>query len=551
MPQKRHQFFIISALFLLFMMSTASQAQTNLLKDGGFENTAYKNVASGDGAASFNVPQDWNGWLTQTPRTEDWMNLVPNGFPHTAGFKREGGRSLSISRGSGIFTVSIYQQVGVTNGSNLQATAWAFLENVSQSNSRVRIGIDPTGGTNPLSGSIVWSGFYTTVQSWVQMSVDATAAADSVTVFLYASQTWPNDPNAVYFDDAALVVGGGGAAAPQPTQPGGGAAVPAPTSPPPVVPFVSAQGAQPDGSIVHTVQSGDTLDSIAVAYGVTRGEIVELNNLVAGSFIQIGQKLTIKAAAPSRPTDTPQPSTNNDTSQQPTTQAQPTTGSQSAATTETVPNPTSDPQDVASAPTEIAPTDQPAPTDIPPQPIDPTDAPPAPVVAVAPGRVDPSSTVAAVCVLLFEDTNTNRIQENGEALLAGGTMRLTADGAEIATYETDGAGEPHCFSDLVAGDYIVLASAPTGYGLTTPDQLRLRVQPGTNLDIAFGAAQGVQPIAPPPADSGATIDQTVNDQPEPPTTTEQILQISGLIVFGLAGLALLGGLGMTLFLRRR
>lgn len=554
MPRKWRRVFLFSALGVLFIFGGIAQAQGNLLRDGGFEGQGYKNVASGDGAASFNVPQDWNGWLAQSPRTESWMNLVPNGFPHTAGFKREGGRSLSIGRGSATFTVAIYQQVTVTNGSNLRATAWAFLENVSQSNSRVRIGIDPTGGTNPLSGGIIWSGFYTTVQGWVQMAVDATAAAETITVFLYATQTWPNDPNAVYFDDAALVVGGGGGTAPQ-TTPGAGGVVPAPTSPPPppaVVPFVSAQGAQPDGSIVHTVQAGDTIDSIAVAYGVTRSEIMELNNIASGSFIQIGQRLTIKpapAAPTSEPTDEPPPATRETdntatTPEAPT--AQPTVEVQGAIVTEEPGSPTEESQTAASAPTE-----QPPPTEIPPQPVNPTEAPPAPVVAAAPGRVDPSSTVAAVCVLLFEDRNANRIQETGEALLAGGRMRLTADGEEIATYETDGAGEPHCFTDLAAGDYIVVASAPDGYGLTTPDQLRLRVQPGINLDVAFGAAQGIQPVAPPPADAGTTIDQPTTNEPEAPSTTDQLLRISGLIVFGLAGLVLLGGLGMTLFLRRR
>jgi hypothetical protein len=110
--------------------------------------------------------------------------------------------------------------------------------------------------------------------------------------------------------------------------------------------------------------------------------------------------------------------------------------------------------------------------------------------------------------------------------------------------------EQHCFTDLTPGDYVAEASPPSGYGLTTPDQLRLRVQTGTTLTVAFGAATGVAAAEPPPADSGEVASEAPAQTTQPPSAIEQLLQNSGLIVLGLAGIVLAGGIGLTFWLRR-
>jgi LysM repeat protein len=547
------QFISILLLLAAFTGSAVVHAQSgNLLKDPSCENQAYKNAGEGDGGASFNVPADWNGWYTQSPRDADksWENLIPNGAPHTGSRKRSGERSLNIGRGSATFTAAVYQQVGGLNpGTNVEGSIWVFMENVTERYGQIKIGIDPTGGTNPVSGGIIWSGPMRTVQNWVQVTVDATATAGTVTLFVYMTQQWPNDPNNVYLDDASLIVGGAGGSAPAPNgTPGGAPVVPVPTTPP-LAPFVSAQGAQSDGSIVHTVQPGDTIDAIAVAYGVTRGDILKLNNLANAGLISPGQKLIIKAAPKSAASAAPESTEAIASSEQPTTQP---TVAQNAAPTDMPASPIPvggsgegqvTPAVAASAPTAIP---QPA--------ANPTLAPTAPVVSVAQGSVqpaiDPSASTGQVCVLLFEDRNPNRIQEDGEALLAGGQIQLKNATANVGSYQTDGKSEPHCFDDLAPGDYTAVASAPTGFGLTTPDQLRLRVQAGATLDIAFGAEQGfVQPSAL-PADAANAANATL--VPESVSSDSNSLgNISGLLVFGLAGIVLIGGLGAAFFLRRR
>jgi hypothetical protein len=123
-------------------------------------------------------------------------------------------------------------------------------------------------------------------------------------------------------------------------------------------------------------------------------------------------------------------------------------------------------------------------------------------VADAASAIDPLAQTATVCVIFFEDADQNRLQEQGEGSLAGGAVRLLLGGEAVGEYVSDGAAKPKCFDSLAAGDYVASAGAPQGYGLTTPDQLRLRLNPGAKIDITFGAAQGVQPPALPAPEAG-------------------------------------------------
>lgn len=65
-----------------------------------------------------------------------------------------------------------------------------------------------------------------------------------------------------------------------------------------------------DGSIVHTVRAGETLWTVALAYGVSVPQIQFLNNMGATIIIYEGQRLKIKEAGP---TWTPLPGSENPT----------------------------------------------------------------------------------------------------------------------------------------------------------------------------------------------------------------------------------------------
>lgn len=88
---------------------------------------------------------------------------------------------------------------------------------------------------------------------------------------------------------------------PQPYTPGPG--LPAPGTFPPgeyMMPVFTVTP-QADGRVIHTVQTGQTLWSIAIAYGVKVDDLRRLNNLV-GNTIYPGQKLFITRLPTATPT---------------------------------------------------------------------------------------------------------------------------------------------------------------------------------------------------------------------------------------------------------
>jgi hypothetical protein len=259
-----------------------------------------------------------------------------------------------------------------------------------------------------------------------------------------------------------------------------------------------AQETAPNGALIHTVQPGETFDAVAINYDLTRDELLALNPDVTNvGLIQIGQRLIVRAG-------------------------------------ETTPTPT-----------PVPPTPGPSPVEL---------AAPAPIRSSETGDVlppiDPAVGDASICVSLFEDSNENRIHESNEALLEGGQVRLSGSEASDGTFTPDGQTDPYCFEGLSAGVYTVIAAAPESYGLTTPSQLQVEAVPGVSVQIAFGAARGAVPPARVVNTSNTIVNEAVAPEVHPPTANP-LLDNLGLIAFALAGVVLVGGLGVSLLLRRR
>ncbi len=537
---------LVCAFLLLGSAFVSAQDASNLLRNPGLEEGSFgQYLGRRSGEFPIYLPDGWNHWLAPSnaerfnrgDRTSIQPHPGPGPSPH------QGNRAVNVDCGYFTCTAALYQQVSnVADKTNVQASAWAQVKacnlgggtscgSAVESGSQTRIGIDPNGGTDPNDSDIVWSAWQQPHDTWLQMSVSATTTGTTVTLFLYSTQSSFADLNKTYWDDVVLSGGGAGG-----VSAGATPAVPPTATPPPFVAFVVPQGEQDDGSIVHTVQSGDTIDSIAYAYGVTRSQILELNGIADGRIIQLGQKLIIKKA------DAPPPAAGIG--------AEPS-GEESETTDEAPAGDAPAAEEPAAAGGEAdaeATGEAAAPTEIP---ATPTPAPTAPVVVAADSALNPAATTGSVCVTLFNDTNQNRIQEPGEVLLGGGTIALTQGGQSLDSYETDGTTDLYCFEDLAPGDYIALAGAPSGFGLTTPDQLRLQLRPGPAVNLAFGAAEGLQPAAPPPADAGPLVEEVSAEEAPASSLGDQIMNISGLLIFGLAAVVLIGGAGAALLLRRR
>ncbi len=518
-------------LCLVWTSLVVNAQNTELLVNGGLEEGAAGAYTTRRGGEfPIYLPASWNLWLASP--TGEYFNRSErtsvNPHPGPGPSPQEGSRAVNVDCGFVTCTAAIYQQVAVQNASNIQASAWAQVKacnlpdngttcgSAVESGSQTRIGIDPNGGTDPNDSDVVWSNWAQPHDQWLQMTVSVTTTGTTATLFLYSTQTSTADLNRTYWDQASLTGGGAGGASQS-------ASTPIPTAPPEVS-FVVPQQEREDGSLVHIVRTGDTIDSIAVAYGLTRPEILALNPSIGDPrIINIGQEIIVREGLPSEGESF---DTEVEETETPDGQASAETTAEAGAES------TSEPVAAEGDPIALAPT--------------------APVVAVNSSSFNPAALAADVCVLVFNDRNQNRLQDPDENLLAGSTINLTAGADVLQTFETDGLAEPRCFDSVGAGDYVLAARAPAGYGLTSPDQFSLKLAPGAKVDVAIGAAEGVQP-APLPLDSGAAIvDDTVN---EVTTSTNspvnRLFNVSGLLIFALAGVIVVAGVGIALIMRRR
>ncbi|MDX9954318.1 MAG: LysM peptidoglycan-binding domain-containing protein [Anaerolineae bacterium] len=361
-----------------------------------------------------------------------------------------------------------------------------------------KVGIDPTGGTNPWSPTVIWSPEKDAYDVYTLFTVEATAQAGTVTVFTYSRadwpEPWPRISNDVYIDDASLVAIGQGdlqpTAAPPPT-PG----LPQPTSAVPEVPAAPAATStpRPDGAVIHVVQPGDTLLGIAIQYGVELEELQRLNagTLGPSNLIIVGQELVISGTAITLPTPTPQ-----------------------ATAFITTPMLTPD----TTTPIAIAPT--------------------------------PQTDKAALCVLAYNDANADLTRQTStEGLVPGTVVSLVGMNGPAGSYTTDGMSEPYCFQNLEPGNYVLRQTPATGYSATGPAEWGVLLGAGQTYALELGYAWGASPA---PAveqnnpEATEAVPTSENDTGKTASTLMKIVQISGIIVAVLAV-----GVGVLFFLSRR
>ena len=251
------------------------------------------------------APKDCVPWHNPEYGGTDWIR---NGPPRI----RSGKNSLKYFTFWSVHQGGVFQTVSVAPGTVLRLSAYMHAWSASEGPNReqpspfksegqtsfhMKIGIDPTGGRNPWSGDIIWSPEFDSYDQWGYYQVTATAAADKVTVFVHSRPEKDLKHNDIYVDDTELVAV---SIPPGSVQPVG--ASPAPqtraAAQPPVAPAATATP-RPDGSLVHKVQPGDTLWGIAIQYGVSMSQILQLNGIAEDALLQIWQELVIALPATS------------------------------------------------------------------------------------------------------------------------------------------------------------------------------------------------------------------------------------------------------------
>jgi LysM repeat protein len=435
-----------------------------LLKNPGLDGPMwFKSQCCGEDGLPINevqIADGWTGWWVQIPPSyvvlpencqikkvdygcywmrPEFVDAVRTGSTNRIYSGNNSQKYFSFGR---MHEAGLYQRVsGIVSGTQLHfsvyMSAWMCMDPANckggylsdqPTTMHMRVGIDPTGGTNPFGPNIVWSREVDSFDHWTQYSVEAVAQSESVTVFTHTRPEWMTSrkQNDVYVDEASLkAVGEPGAALT--TTPGSSAAPATPASADPPaqapVPVARQQNTQrPDGTTVHSVQAGDTLFGIALAYGVTVDQIMQLNNLQPGDYLQIGQELIVKGPAnPSTPTAAPPPR---------------------------VPPAAASPQ-----PTVVA-------------------------AAPAPG---------GLCVQAFNDRNGNGLYDENEELVANVKFMVMSGDTQTAVYTTSGVDEPHCFAGLPPRAYTVRVEPPKNYVPITDQQMGVALAAGQTANVSFGA----------------------------------------------------------------
>jgi LysM repeat protein len=558
--RKRHDIWLMAGVALLLLLvpvlvlaSSPAQEGQNLLTNPGFEGGWHWQGDSFLGK----IADGWTAWWVDDASGKSdsdpsfWQNQRPEygliGLEFYIPDQIHSGRqALQYGKRYATHTAGVYQQVaGLTPGTKVHFSAWGFVFGKDPDPSRtpgyarMKVGIDPNGGTNPFGPNVAWSGIVNPVavgsgSAWQQMSVETVAANSTVTVFVYSSPEWPmNDGLTSQWDDASLVVTG------QAEPPTGTAPPPPPTNPPgtPLPPAATATP-RPDGSIVHQVQPGDTVWGIAIQYAagstITPEEMLaQINRLNNNpSLIYSGQELVIAV-----PGDSVAAAVVASQSQSGSTEEAEASAEEAEATTA---------EAEAQAPeVESAGSAQPA----------------APAVAQSSGS---SSTL---CVSAYHDRNADGMRDpTTEELVPDAGFTLSNDKGVVGSYTSDGVSEPYCFAQLVPGTYMVQLTKPGGYNTTTPEYWAVPLPAGATANVEFGhqgdpnAPAAVAQAGAASSDSSSPDDllqaaqNKSGDAQEADSGSKSLLSSLGEIAIGVSGifvLLLAGAVGVAFVASRR
>jgi len=195
-----------------------AQGGPNLLNNPGFEGQYVPyTYPNGTRIGEFHIAAGWNPWFNESLRRPEYK---PGNYSYNGSASQQYFTSYSVHQ-AGLWQRVENATPGRTYRFSIGLYIWSSSEgdiftSVQPGNVNVRIGIDPTGGTNPYAGTVVWSPFAMYYDEWRFLSVDAVAQSNALTVFTWSQPVFPVVHNDIALDQAYL---GEVAAAPAPTQP--------------------------------------------------------------------------------------------------------------------------------------------------------------------------------------------------------------------------------------------------------------------------------------------------------------------------------------------
>jgi hypothetical protein len=387
----------------------------------------------------------------------------------------------------------------------------------------MKIGIDPTGGSNWASPNVVWSGTQNPYDAYAPFAIEAVSQSSVVTVFTYAYQSEPRKHNDIYWDDASLTVVGGAVAPQQPQQNSNQQAaavnweatrqVRAAAWEAQQQATASAQEqAQADFAAQQAQEQADADAAQAIA-SVPEGAVADAQPVAA-----VPDANTIPFYLPVLPTPN---------AEGVILVAVPPGGSvwsvaanagislaEIQSLNNLAPNQFvnagdllivgyGDPNGIAAeeeavieaeSETEIAAADT---VEVAPPVLIPTPKPiPTPNVAPAVEVADADTTAdTAICLKAFDDANKNGLHDPGEGLRASVAFTLANGQRVVSNYVTTGTDEPYCIEGLEEGNYQISRSQATAEVLTTRGDWGVALSADSVVTLEFGSYTDTSLIA--------------------------------------------------------
>jgi LysM repeat protein len=211
--------FVLLMLLFSFGMSIGQAQDTNLLTNPGFE-SGFRTVS---GRANPQVANGWELWFAAGNDAPEYQ-LSPYYLPSTAANSAGIIPRVRSGNASQIYyswlyeshDAGIYQRVtGIPSGAELRFSIYGYVFsnnlsdlNVSEEPGNVafRVGIDPTGGTDPFASSVVYNEPLFAYDAFREYNVIAKAQGTTVTVFVRTTLSEPVQNTVIYLDDAVLNV---------------------------------------------------------------------------------------------------------------------------------------------------------------------------------------------------------------------------------------------------------------------------------------------------------------------------------------------------------
>ncbi len=205
---------LMLSLLLLPVRAVQGQEGGNLLLNPGFEG-AYQSYSSptGEFVSEFRIAWGWHPWYR--PRFEgEPLRHYRRPEYRPGSYSYNGTMSQQFFTSFGTHQAGLVQRVETATPGEMYRFGvavyiWSsqhgnFLQSVDPGGVHVRVGIDPSGGTNPWAAEVVWSPFATFYDEWRVLTVDAEALSNALTVFIWSQVDNPVEHNDVAVDESYL-----------------------------------------------------------------------------------------------------------------------------------------------------------------------------------------------------------------------------------------------------------------------------------------------------------------------------------------------------------